>query len=407
MGRGAGSPVRAPAHLLVRRLRGRGPPAHRDRHEARRRSAGTPSSSELNQKTWPKAYLHRSHPTDVARTEQLTFVCHRPRRPPARTTTGWTRRRPRSCSPSSPGRLHARPDDVRPALHDGPPRFALRQGLRAGHRRQLRRRQHAHHDPHGQAASWTRSATARTSSRASTPSAISTRTGASSCTSPRRASSGASAPATAATPCSARSASRSGSPPASAISRAGWPSTWSSWASRTSSGKITYITAALPSACGKTNLAMLESALPGYQVWTTRRRHRLAQHRPRRPALRHQPRGRVLRRRARDLDEDEPQHDADAQGHRASTRRSSPTSASITDSNEPWWEGLDGPVPEHLLDWQGKPWTPAKGTKAAHPNSRFTVSHRQLPDPARQGSRQPARVCPISAIIFGGRRTAA
>jgi phosphoenolpyruvate carboxykinase (GTP) len=74
-----------------------------------------------------------------------------------------------------------------------------------------------------------------------------------------------------------------------------------------------------------------------------------------------------------------------------------------TDRNEPWWEGLDGPAPEHLLDWQGNPWTPASGTKGAHPNSRFTVS--TINSPTLSPEYHNPRGVPISAIIFGGRRT--
>ncbi len=65
----------------------------------------------LNQKVWPKSYLHRSHPTDVARTEHLTFVCHMTDKDqPGPTITGCPRRKPRRCSPGSPGaRCAARP----------------------------------------------------------------------------------------------------------------------------------------------------------------------------------------------------------------------------------------------------------------------------------------------------------
>ncbi len=154
-------------------------------------------------------------------------------------------------------------------------------------------------------------------------------------------------------------------------------------------GNVTYVTAALPSACGKTNLAMLESALPGYRVWTLG--DDIAW-------LNIGPDGRLW------AINPEAGFFGVAPGTSMKTnpnmmrtlRRGAfyPTLftnvALNTDTNEPWWEGIDGPVPEHLLDWQGKPWTPASGTKGAHPNSRFTASLFNSPD-ALAGIRQPAR----------------
>ncbi|OIN95682.1 phosphoenolpyruvate carboxykinase [Candidatus Desantisbacteria bacterium CG1_02_38_46] len=167
-------------------------------------------------------------------------------------------------------------------------------------------------------------------------------------------------------------------------------------------GKITYIAAAMPSACGKTNLAMMEPALPGYKVWTVG--DDIAW-------LNIGPDGRLW------AINPENGFFGVASGTSMKTNPNMirtlkagkfyPTiftnTALNTDTNDPWWEGLDGEIPSNLVDWRGREWNPSLGTKAAHPNSRFTVAISQCPTVSPEFN-NPDGV-PISAILLGGRRT--
>ncbi|MFB3895983.1 MAG: phosphoenolpyruvate carboxykinase (GTP) [bacterium] len=167
-------------------------------------------------------------------------------------------------------------------------------------------------------------------------------------------------------------------------------------------GKIYYITAAMPSACGKTNLAMLESMLPGYKIWTLG--DDIAW-------LNIGPDGRLY------AINPEAGLFGVAPGtsmqtnpnmiHTLKANKFYPTlftnTAVDTDANEPWWEGLSDVPPKHMVDWQGKKWDISMETKAAHPNSRFTVSIYNAPTLSKEYD-NPKGV-PISAMLLGGRRT--
>ncbi|MGQ0383671.1 MAG: phosphoenolpyruvate carboxykinase (GTP) [Gammaproteobacteria bacterium] len=162
-------------------------------------------------------------------------------------------------------------------------------------------------------------------------------------------------------------------------------------------GETHYLACAFPSACGKTNLAMLipPAFMKGWKVWTVG--DDIAWLHP-------GPDGRLW------AINPEAGYFGVVPGTNAKTNRHAWemirrdaifTNVAVTDDNEPWWEGLDEGAP--ALDWQGRPYDPARGP-AAHPNSRFTVSARQNPSYSPKAD-APEGV-PIAAIVFGGRRRA-
>lgn len=360
-----------------------------------------PVFSELNHKNWPKAYLHRSHPTDVARTEHLTFVCH-PNKEDAGPNNNWMdpKEAKELLIKLTDGCMRGRTMYVLPYImgHPDSPyskicvqitdnsyvavsmRIMTRMGRIAleklGDRDDFVKGIHSigDLDPNkrfimhfpDENLVWS-------------------------------IGSGYGGNALLGKKCFS-------------LRIASWLGLKESWLAEhmiiigveDPEGNITYMVAAFPSACGKTNLAMLQSTLPGYKVWTIG--DDIAW-------LNIGPDGRLY------AINPETGFFGVAPGTSMKTNPNMirtlkagtfyPTlftnTAVNADTNEPWWEGMDGPVPENILDWQGNKWDRNSNSPAAHPNSRFTVSISQCPTLSPEFE-NPKGV-PISAIIFGSRRS--
>ena len=161
-------------------------------------------------------------------------------------------------------------------------------------------------------------------------------------------------------------------------------------------GKAYHIAAAFPSACGKTNLAMITPTLDGWTAevvgddiaWMKLREDGLYAVNPENGFFGVAP-------------------GTNYASNPIAMKSMEPgnilfTNVALTDDGDVWWEGMDGEAPAHLIDWRGEDWTPESSSKAAHPNSRYCMAIEQCPAAAPEFNDWQG--VKIDAILFGGRR---